>query len=205
MFRLWANSCNQLGTCTCTCELSDGTQIRERAANDQWFDWIACKSLHMCRECGLKIETQGGNPGLRTEQLGPAHLPGFSVAPTPVLLPHVRGMRHLKSEVPEHVCLNRMQLHFVRTCVCRWERAKNGAQPPMRCCPHLGDQPPCLVSVSMEVCHGHAASIIPVTFIAVITLQPPDHDTSDVYKNPPRKTFLIKAVSRSRAQVYIVF
>ncbi len=73
--------------------------------------------------------------------------------PTPVALPHVGGMRGLKSVVQAHVCLNRTQLQpvcvYVCVCVCMWERARNGEQSQMRCCPHLRVQPPaCLYRVS---------------------------------------------------------
>lgn len=50
---------------------------RERTANDQWLDWSVC--VCVC----VRVCMWGGDPKLRTEQLGPPAFPG------------VTGARHL--------------------------------------------------------------------------------------------------------------
>lgn len=60
----------------------------------------------MCWGCVLKIKTQGGIPGWEQNSLD---LRGLW-ARTPVLLPHVRGMRRPKSGVQAHMCPNKTQL-----------------------------------------------------------------------------------------------
>lgn len=140
---------------------------RERPANDQCLDWSVCESLCVCvrvcvcRGCVLSIKTRGGDPRLRTEQLGPSSYPRGVWGPTPVLLPHVRGMRRLKSAVWAHVCLNRTQLQPACICVCEkewiWRRVSDEVSPspqrPTTCVP--------VSCVYNEVHRGCVASLIP--------------------------------------------
>lgn len=191
------------------CQISDSTQTRGMAANDQWVDWSMLRSLHMCCECVWRSKTQGGDPRLRTEQLGPPHIPAASAAQ------HLCYCLTLeewdvseKSEVPEHVCLNRMQLHFVCTCVCvkvrrsekkkahclKWGVALTLETKYCVCIWCLHD---CVYWGLSWLCCLYNPS---VTFITVITLWLPCCELPGavyvcaVYKNSLRKTFLNKAV-----------
>lgn len=112
-----------------------------------WTEVPVCESAFVLRVCVEDQDSRGGSqPENRTART--SSYPRGLWGPTPVLLPHVRGMRRLKSVVQAHVCLNRTQLQPVRMCV-YVRNSEYGAQSQMRCCPQLGDQPPvCLYHVS---------------------------------------------------------
>lgn len=102
--------------------------------------------LLLFRVCVEDQDSRGGSQAENRTAWTSGYPRGLG-GPTPVLLPHVEGMRRLESVVQAHVCLNRTQLQLGSIDVC----VSLGVSQ-MRCCPHLRDQPPvCLYRVSESV------------------------------------------------------
>lgn len=96
---------------------------RERPANDHWLDWSVCACVWESLQCDEDQDSRGGSQA-ENRTAWTSSYPRGLWGPTPARLPHVRGMRRLKSVVQAHVCLNRTQLQpvCVYVCVC----ARNG-------------------------------------------------------------------------------
>lgn len=128
VFRLRANFCmcrfHRTRAHACARDLTASRP--ERAANDQWLDWSVwlCVRVCLCVE-GVCVEDQDSRGGSQPENrtAWTSSYPRGLWGPTPVLLPHVRGMRRLMSVIQAHVCPNRTQLQPVCICTCMWETA----------------------------------------------------------------------------------